>query len=227
MQQKLLPYCLLLMLAGASLPSNAADNSVSLTGSIESSSCAQACGVCCGTHIITDSSGEIVLQLGNSFVDLAKFSDNQQQYPISGFFYQTAGQCGINECTLFTVEKVDQPLAAEPSYDPSTGKLSIQSLVINSADKPRYSVTLATPFNIDQAAELSDENKIFQGGDCSASGAVCTDGTVCLSYFGIAGAAGGEFSSCEIPCSHPGASCPLGQSCQAVADGPGQVCVLD
>jgi hypothetical protein len=226
MEQNLSRY-LLLVLLGSPLSLAAAEESVSLSGTIEANECAQVCGLCCGTHTITDSSGEIVLPVGNSFVDLAKFSDNQQQYPISGFFYQTSGQCGVNECTLFTVEKVDQPLAAEPSYDPSTGKLSIQSLVINSADKPRYSVTLTTPFNIDQADELSDENKIPQGDDCSASGAACADGTVCLSYFGIAGPAGGEFSSCEIPCSHPGASCPLGQSCQTVADGPGQVCVVD
>lgn len=200
---------------------------VSLSGTIEAAACAEACGICCATHIVTDTSGELSLQIGNSFVDLAKFSDDQQVHQLSGYFYETTGQCGVGECTLFAIEQVDQQQITEPSYNASTEKLSIQSVVINNIDNTRYAVTLSAPFNVDSAVEITQGNEIAQGGDCSADNAQCANGTVCLSYFGIAGAQGPEFKTCEIPCSHPGTSCPLGQSCLTIADGPGQVCVVD
>jgi eight-cysteine-cluster-containing protein len=51
----------------------------------------------------------------------------------------------------------------------------------------------------------------------------CSEGLTCLTYYGIAGPSGPAFTSCEIPCLK-GASCPSGQECITIADGPGQVC---
>ena len=213
----------LLLLPVSALPAE----KVSMSGNIEAQACTQACGVCCGTHSLLDTSGQLSLQIGNSFVDLAKFSDTSRVHQVSGYFYETTGQCGVGSCTLFAVEQVDQQQITEPVYDAVTAKLSIQSIVISNVDDTRYTVTLSAPFNVASAAEIIESGKIVQGGDCSADNAICADGTICLSYFGIAGPQGPEFKSCEIPCSHPGASCPLGQSCLTIADGPGQVCVVD
>lgn len=79
------------------------------------------------------------------------------------------------------------------------------------------------------------------GGDGSGSGAGsgklpaqtepcpdqrCAPGLSCLEYFGIAGPRGPKFTSCEIRCGG-GATCPIGQKCVTVADGPGVVCRPD
>ncbi len=61
-----------------------------------------------------------------------------------------------------------------------------------------------------------------QGEKCGA-GDVCASGLQCIKYYGIAGPAGGQFTSCEVPCSGKG-KCPSGQKCVTMADGPGQVC---
>jgi hypothetical protein len=62
-----------------------------------------------------------------------------------------------------------------------------------------------------------------QGLPCDAAGK-CGGGLTCLSYFGIAGPQGPTFTSCEIPCMNAPESCPQGQQCITIADGPGQVC---
>lgn len=51
----------------------------------------------------------------------------------------------------------------------------------------------------------------------------CAQGLTCVSYYGIAGARGPEFKTCEIRCSDDSA-CPRGTKCITIADGPGQVC---
>jgi hypothetical protein len=51
----------------------------------------------------------------------------------------------------------------------------------------------------------------------------CAKGLTCVEYYGIAGARGPKFSSCENPCDS-GAACPPGLTCITIADGPGQVC---
>lgn len=58
---------------------------------------------------------------------------------------------------------------------------------------------------------------------CTADGK-CAAGLTCKTYYGIAGPRGPKFTSCEIPCSGKASSCPKGQSCTTIADGPGQVC---
>lgn len=200
---------------------------ITLSGTIAAVANAAACGVCSPTYSVVDTSGTLNLLIGNSFVDLSTISDDGLVHQFTGFFYQAAGQCGINECTLFTVEELDTQRPSAPTYTSSTEKLSIQSVVIDNDNSEPYSVTLTPPFNIELAVPLSSQVQIPQGGDCSTQGAVCSSGTVCLAYFGIAGGQGPEFKSCEIPCSFPGASCPLDQSCITIADGPGQVCRVD
>ena len=216
---------LCLLLAAASFA--AESEKLTLSGTITSVANAAACGVCSPTHSVVDTSGTVNLLIGNSFVDLSLISDDEQIHQFTGFFYQATGQCGINECTLFTVEELDTQQASAPSYNSSTEKLSIQSVVIDNDNDDPYSVTLTPPLNVDSAIPRSSQVPIPQGGDCSTQGALCSNGTVCLSYFGVAGPQGPEFRSCEIPCSLPGASCPLGQSCTTIADGPGQVCRVD
>jgi hypothetical protein len=52
---------------------------------------------------------------------------------------------------------------------------------------------------------------------------LCAQGAECVSYFGIAGARGPQFKTCEIKCG-PDKQCPSGLACKTIADGPGQVC---
>jgi uncharacterized protein YjbJ (UPF0337 family) len=61
------------------------------------------------------------------------------------------------------------------------------------------------------------------GQPCGA-GDQCVAGTTCKSYYGIAGPAGPEFKSCEVPCDRASKACPAGSTCVTVADGPGSVC---
>jgi hypothetical protein len=51
----------------------------------------------------------------------------------------------------------------------------------------------------------------------------CAKGLTCVEYYGIAGARGPKFTSCENPCGG-NAACPGGLTCITIADGPGQVC---
>ena len=63
-----------------------------------------------------------------------------------------------------------------------------------------------------------------QGEPCDANGK-CSRGLTCVRYRGVAGAAGPEFTSCEIRCGGGlKGHCPKGQTCTTIADGPGQVC---
>jgi hypothetical protein len=52
----------------------------------------------------------------------------------------------------------------------------------------------------------------------------CVAPATCVSYFGIAGARGPQFHSCEIKCTPKGNDCPSGKKCTTIADGPGSVC---
>jgi len=59
------------------------------------------------------------------------------------------------------------------------------------------------------------------GEKCGANDA-CGTGA-CVSYYGIAGARGPQFKTCEIKC-ETDAQCPKDRSCNTIADGPGRVC---
>ena len=60
-------------------------------------------------------------------------------------------------------------------------------------------------------------------GQTCGSADECAPGLECIKFYGVAGARGPQFKSCEIRC---GADkmCPTGTACKTVADGPGQVC---
>jgi hypothetical protein len=58
---------------------------------------------------------------------------------------------------------------------------------------------------------------------CETS-ADCKSGQSCLNYFGIAGAQGPLFQTCEIPCPKGNSQCPSGLECVNIIDGPGTVC---
>ncbi len=60
------------------------------------------------------------------------------------------------------------------------------------------------------------------GQSCGSDGS-CAQGLECVSYYGIAGARGPQFKSCEIRCGSE-KQCPSGLACKTIADGPGQVC---
>ncbi len=60
------------------------------------------------------------------------------------------------------------------------------------------------------------------GDKCDEKG--CGGGFTCVSYFGIAGAKGPEFKSCEMPCPKATDKCAAGTKCVTIADGPGRVC---
>jgi hypothetical protein len=60
-------------------------------------------------------------------------------------------------------------------------------------------------------------------GQACATGDKCNAGLTCVTYYGIAGPRGPKFTSCEIRCGADG-SCPSGQQCMTIADGPGRVC---
>ena len=61
----------------------------------------------------------------------------------------------------------------------------------------------------------------------TCDGKPCEPPRQCIEYYGIAGASGPTFYSCEIRCK-PGAQgnggCPEGTTCTTIADGPGSVC---
>ena|SRR5687768_8075779 len=65
--------------------------------------------------------------------------------------------------------------------------------------------------------------KPAMGENCGA-GDSCAAGLECVKYYGIAGARGPEFKTCEVKCAGKKAACPSGTKCITIADGPGQVC---
>jgi hypothetical protein len=203
-----------------------AADEVSLFGTIETTFCAQACGICCPTHQITDTSGEIILQVGNSFVDVDLISGDSSIHRFTGSFFETTGQCGVGECTLFAIESIDKSPPAEVVYDNDQEELTVSSGFIKDTNE-HYAFSLRPPFNISFLMLLTEDSIKAQTQSCAAPGSLCETGTSCVSYYGIAGANGPLFKSCEISCAMPGASCGVGQSCVTIADGPGQVCRAD
>lgn len=80
--------------------------------------------------------------------------------------------------------------------------------------------------NTETADETTEAAAVETGGQgqrCSEAG-TCNDGLECVTYYGIAGAKGPKFTSCEIRCTSGKGGCPDGQSCVTIADGPGSVC---
>ncbi len=70
--------------------------------------------------------------------------------------------------------------------------------------------------------EKPEPPKTLPGQPCDADDA-CGAPFECVKYYGIAGARGPQFSSCEIKCGEK-AACPDKLKCITIADGPGAVC---
>ncbi len=173
-------------------------------------------------YLLQDSSQQINVHVGNSFVDLSAHKDTSTLHRITGSFYETTGQCGVNQCTLFLVEEVDEAEGSVAVYDEKTETLEVPVATIDR--KELFAVTLKPPFAIQQMTPHAAIQQMSQGQSCASPTQQCGTGLSCESYYGIAGASGPQFKTCEIPCPAPGALCPLGQACETVADGPGQVC---
>lgn len=60
-------------------------------------------------------------------------------------------------------------------------------------------------------------------GEKCGEGDACAAPATCVKYYGIAGARGPEFKTCEVRCDDDSA-CPTGRKCTTIADGPGRVC---
>ncbi len=101
----------------------------------------------------------------------------------------------------------------EPTENPTTD--TAPTTATPTTDAP----TTDTPTS-DTSTEPGDAPK--QGEACPAG--TCAEGLQCIEYFGIAGPNGPKFTSCEVPCPDEKSTCPEGQSCVTIADGPGRVC---
>ncbi len=188
-------------------PSLAADP-VTFTGKFETAACPAACGTCCGMYLLQDSSRQINVHVGNSFVDLSAHKDKSTLLRVTGSFYETTGQCGMNQCTLFQVEKLDDAQGAVAVYDEKSATLEAPVATIDRQEL--FSVKLKGPFAIEQLTPQAAIQRMSQGQSCASPTQQCATGLSCESYYGIAGASGPQFKTCEIPCSAPGALCPLG-----------------
>jgi hypothetical protein len=62
------------------------------------------------------------------------------------------------------------------------------------------------------------------GEKCAAADDACAPPATCVTYYGIAGARGPAFKSCEVKCTPKSTGCPDGRKCTTIADGPGSVC---
>jgi hypothetical protein len=95
---------------------------VTFTGKLEPAVCLAACGACCGAYLLQDSSKQINVYVGNSFVDLSGMNGKSTLHRFSGLFY---GNTGLRQCTLFVVEDVDQAEGGATEYDARTDTLEV------------------------------------------------------------------------------------------------------
>ncbi len=111
------------------------------------------------------------------------------------------------------------PAATEPA-PPTEGPAATPTEPAATPTEP--AATPAEPAPPTDAPATAAEPLPGQGERCTADGR-CAAGLECVRFYGVAGRAGPEFTSCEIRCGK-GAACPEGQTCRTIADGPGQVC---
>ena len=109
-----------------------------------------------------------------------------------------------------------EPAAAEP---PPPEPTPSPSQAPDTQPAPTTPTTPATPA---QTPTTPPKLKPMIGPNCG-EGDTCADGLECVKYYGIAGARGPQFKTCEQTCSAKKA-CPTGSKCVTIADGPGQVC---
>jgi len=152
---------------------------VTFTGKLEPAVCHAACGACCGAYLLQDGSKQINVYAGNSFVDLSGVNVRSSLHRFSGSFYETTGQCGLSQCTLFMVEDVDQAEGGVAEYDARTDTLEVP--VARIADsKERFAVTLKAPFSIEQLTPLGSLRRMNQGQSCTDATDQCAVGQACV-----------------------------------------------
>ncbi|MCP4694290.1 MAG: hypothetical protein GY859_40025 [Desulfobacterales bacterium] len=194
-------------------------DATSLSGGLQTVACTTVCGTCCTGTKLVEKNGGFEAQVKESDVDLTAYLDDGQFHAITGYFEAGAGSCETGECVYFHLTAIGESAAA--TFNGQTGALFIPNLVVDG--EFNYAVELAPPYNLISASPVGSMVSVAQGGDCSAEGAVCRRPTACVEYYGIGGAAGPLFKTCEIPCEED-YNCPDGQNCILIADGPGHVC---
>ena len=205
-----------------SVPVAGEEELVRFTGGLQRVACPEVCGACCGDALVEEVNGGFSAHVAKTDYPLSGVVDDGRYYRLSGYFFRGAGACGTGDCTYFHLDALDAVNKdLEPVFDSDTRSLHLPSLLVD--NRERWRVDLGAPYQITQAEFVETVQIVAQGGDCSALDLVCTAGSTCVGYFGIAGPAGPLFQTCEIPCDSD-KDCPTDQRCTVVADGPGQVC---
>jgi len=199
--------------------------SVSFTGlgDFEPRACVASCGACCGSiGTITESNGGFQAEVASSSILPDAITNSSHRF--TGYFYGSAGSCDQGSCTYFHITDVDDsaPVTTDATYDSTTQMLNIQNLGVD--DNGRFQVELQGPFTVKDYTALETATYAGQHESCLESGSICQSPLSCTKYYGIAGASGPLFASCETPC-NTNMDCSNGQVCGTIADGPGQVCM--
>jgi hypothetical protein len=107
--------------------------------------------------------------------------------------------------------------------------LALALVGCSSKSSPPPSSPPPPPSNTEHADPAAGSGSAASGpaiGEKCGEGDSCAQGLTCVSYYGIAGAKGPQFKTCEIKCDkdHEETVCPKGTHCATIADGPGSVC---
>lgn len=114
--------------------------------------------------------------------------------------------------------------AADASAAPTPSKEPTEETDKQAKDPKEASTTKTpTPKSRPKPTPKEEVGLPSHGKKC-ASGGKCAAGLECISYYGIAGANGPKFTSCERRCGKGHKPCPGSMRCAVIADGPGQVC---
>lgn len=112
-----------------------------------------------------------------------------------------------------------QPAPSQPTPTPTTPPAPAPTT-------PPTSPPTTSPPSTPGSGSASEPAPSWSGpgiGENCGAGDKCAKGLTCVAYYGIAGARGPQFKTCEVKCTAD-AQCPSGTKCVTVADGPGQVC---
>ncbi|HSK00411.1 MAG TPA: hypothetical protein VK932_04185 [Kofleriaceae bacterium] len=121
-----------------------------------------------------------------------------------------------------TAERGNSPVPEAPGAPDPAGPVETPAPAPAPAPRPPVPHPAAQGSNAKPTGKAPGPATLPQQGDPCAEGR-CAAGLACVEYYGIAGPRGPRFTSCEIRCG-AGGSCPAGQQCITIADGPGTVC---
>lgn len=215
---------LITIAADTAAPTPPATVSFTGVGNFEPVACIASCGACCGSiGTITETNGGFQASVGSSSILPDTISD-ADAHQFTGHFYSSTGSCNQGSCTYFNITDVDNlaPHEASARYNSSTQTLNIKNLDVD--EKSRFQVELEGPFTVKNFTALDTGTYAGQHESCVEGGSICQRPQSCIKYYGIAGASGPLFASCETTC-RSNSDCSNGQICGTVADGPGQVCM--